>query len=216
MLPVQVWSDIACPWCYIGKRRLEAALAGFAHADQVEVTWRSFELDPHAERDQGDVRQVERLARKYRTTPAQAQAMIDRVATTAAGDGLTMNFDRVRSTNTFDGHRLLHFARAAGQGGAMKERLMKAYFTDGEMVGDRETLARLAGEVGLDRDQAAAVLATDRFAAEVREDEELARDLGISGVPFFVIGSRIGVSGAQPAEVLRGALEKGWTETVGQ
>lgn len=212
-LTVEVWSDIACPWCYIGKRRLEAALAGFAHAGEVDVVWRAFELDPKAPAVQPDAPPMaERLARKYRTSPAQAQTMIDRVVSTAAGDGLGLRFDRVQPGNTFDAHRVIKLAAAQGRADAMKERLFQAYFVDGEAIGDRAALARLAGEVGLDAAAVAEALASDAHTAEVRGEEDEARDLGISGVPCFVIDRRIGVSGAQPADVLRGALEQGWAE----
>jgi predicted DsbA family dithiol-disulfide isomerase len=215
-LRIDIWSDIACPWCYVGKRRLEQALTGFRHqveGAEVEVVWRAFELDPSAPRVR-DTQQsyAERLARKYGTTPAQAQAMIDRMVDTAAGDGLALRFDHIRPGNTFDAHRLLHLAHERGLQDALKERLLRAYLTEGQAIGEPEVLAPLAREVGLDEREVADLLAGDRYAAEVRQDEAIARELGITGVPFFVLAGRLGVSGAQPADVLRGALDRAWRE----
>jgi predicted DsbA family dithiol-disulfide isomerase len=215
-LRIDIWSDIACPWCYVGKRRLEQALAGFRRdvpGADVEVVWRAFELDPSAPRVR-DTRQsyAERLAHKYGTTPPQAQAMIDRMVDTAAADGLALRFDHIRPGNTFDAHRLLHLAHERGLQDALKERLLRAYLTEGQAIGEPDVLAPLAREVGLDEREVADLLAGDRCAAEVRKDEALARELGITGVPFFVLAGRLGVSGAQPADVLRGALDRAWRE----
>jgi predicted DsbA family dithiol-disulfide isomerase len=211
-LRIDIWSDIACPWCYIGKRRLEQALDGFAHRAEVEIVWRAFEFDPSAPRVRDrTLSYAARLAAKYGTTPAQAQGMIDRVVDTAAQDGLTFRIDRIQSGNTFDAHRLLHLAHTRGVQDALKERLMRAYFTDGLAIGDRDVLAVLAGEAGLDGGEARELLDGDRYAAEVRADQALARELGITGVPFFVLAGQLGVSGAQPAQVLRGALDQAWS-----
>lgn len=206
-LRIDVWSDLACPWCYIGKRRLDAALAQAAPAGGVEVTWRAFELDPTAPavRDDG-LTQAERLAAKYRRSAAEAEAMITNVTRIAAGDGLAFRIDRSKSGNTFDAHRVVKLAATHGHGTAAKERLFAAHFTEGQALGDRATLAALAAEVGLDAAEVTAMLASDRFAAEVRADQRLARELGISGVPFFVFDQRLAVSGAQPVEALVGAL----------
>ena len=210
---LDIWSDIACPWCYVGKRRLEAALEGFAYRDSIEIVWRAFELDPAAPRALPDnVSYAGRLAKKYGTSVPQADAMIAGMAATAANDGLDFRFDRIRSGNTFDAHQLLHFAAGKGKQGALKERFLHAYFTEGEPVGDAEVLVRLATEVGLDGDEARSALASGAFAADVRADEQEARELGITGVPFFVVGGRYAISGAQPAELLRRALEKAWSE----
>jgi len=212
-LRIDIWSDIACPWCYVGKRRLEQALARFAHAGEVEIVWRAFELDPSAPRVRDAMQSyVERLGRKYGTTPTQAQAMIDRMVDTAAQDGLALRFDHIRPGNTFDAHRLLHLAHERGVQGALKERLLRAYLTEGVAIGEPEALAPLAREVGLDDTEVGDVLGGDRYGSEVRQDEAIARELGISGVPFFVLGSRLGVSGAQPVDVLLGALERAWAE----
>jgi predicted DsbA family dithiol-disulfide isomerase len=212
-LTVDVWSDIVCPWCAIGKRRLEAALAAFPHHDDVEVVWRAFELDPSAPAVQvGD--NVSRLATKYGRSKAEAHAMLRRVTETAAADGLDFRLEQARSGNTFDAHRLLHWAAEHGLQGALKERFFRAYFTEEQAIGERDVLVRLASDVGLDAEQARVVLASDRFATDVREDEGTARKLGISGVPFFVLGGSLGVSGAQPAEVLVRALTQAWDNAL--
>jgi predicted DsbA family dithiol-disulfide isomerase len=201
---VEIWSDIACPWCYVGKRRFEAALARFDH--EVEVTWRSFELDPGAPASREESA-AEHLAGKYGMPVEEARARQAQLAAMAAADGLEFNFDRVRAANTFDAHRLTHLAAAHGLQDAMVERLQRAHFTDGELLSDHETLARLAAEVGVA--DAAEMLASDRYAAEVRDDERLAQEIGITAVPTFVVDRRIAVAGAQQPEVLRELLQRG-------
>ena len=210
-LKVEIWSDIACPWCYVGKRRFEAALAGFEHRDQVEVSWRSFELDPGAPRER-DGDRVEHLARKYGTTREQAEKMHEQMTAVAAGEGLEFRFDIARSGNTFDAHRLTHLAAAHGRQDAMKERLFRAYLSEGEAIGDPAVLERLGLEVGLPEEELRELLAGDRYAAEVREDEQLAASLAITAVPFFVVDRAIAASGAQPPELLRELLDRAWTQ----
>lgn len=206
---VEIWSDIACPWCYVGKRRFEAALAAFEHRDEVEVTWRSFELDPGAPRERpGDL--AEQLAAKYGSSVEQAREMQRNMTGVAAGEGLDFRFDLARAGTTLDGHRLLHLAHAHGAQDAMKERLMRAYLTEGELMSDLDALERLGLEVGLPGDEVHAVLTTDRYADEVRADERAAASLGISAVPFFVVDRAFGASGAQPPEVLGDLLRRGW------
>ena len=214
-MKVEIWSDVVCPWCYIGKRRFEAALGRFAHADQVEVEWRSFELDPHATSvraagegpDHADV-----LASKYAMSRAQAEAAIGNVTAAAAGEGLDFHLDVSLRSNTFDAHRVIHLAAARGIQDAVKERLMRAYFTEGEPVGDRDALLRIATDAGLDAAEVEQVLDTDEHADAVRADEAEARALGISGVPFFVVDRLYGVSGAQPADQLLAVLERACSE----
>lgn len=214
-LRIDIWSDIACPWCYVGKRRLEAALLRFHHRESVEIVWRAFELDPAAPRVQdSSVSYAARLARKYGTSEAQADAMIQRMTDVARADGLDFRFDRIRPGNTFDAHRLLHLAADRGKQGALKERLLRAYMTEGEPIGEPAVLARLAGEAGLDVDEAEGVLSTDAYAREVRAEERAAAELGVHGVPFFVFAGRFGVSGAQPAEQLGMALDRAWAEVA--
>jgi predicted DsbA family dithiol-disulfide isomerase len=212
-LRVDIWSDIACPWCYIGKRRLEAAFARFPHRDAVEVVWHAFELNPSAPReiDRGSS-YAERLARKYGSSVPEAERRIGKMSDLAKADGLSFHFDRIRPGNTFDAHRVLHLALERGVQGAVKERLLRGYMTEGEAIGVPEVLIRLAGEAGLDADEVRDKLANGAYADEVRDDEEQARALGIEGVPFFVMGGRYGVSGAQPAEVLLRALTQAWTD----
>jgi predicted DsbA family dithiol-disulfide isomerase len=209
---VEIWSDIACPWCYVGKRRFEQALARFEHPGAVEVVWRSFELDPNAPRGHG-VPQDELLAAKYGVPLERARQMSARVASEAKKEGLDLHFDRVKVGNTFDAHRLVHLAGTTGKADAMKERLMKAYFTDGEAIGEPETLTRLAADVGLAAARVRDVLRSAAYAADVRADEGRARSFGISGVPFFAIDERYGVSGAQTPDVLLDALRQAHGES---
>ncbi len=212
---VEIWSDVVCPWCYIGKRRFETALGQFAHRDEVVVVWRSFELDPHAERlVPGTLNEL--LARKKGGTPEQAAAMSAQITALAATEGLEYHLDQARSGNTFDAHRLLHLAAEQGRQGALKERLMRAYFTEGRPIGEAATLVALAAEVGIAAAEAAAVLAGDAYAAEVRADERRAAALGITGVPFVVVDGRYGVSGAQPPQVFLNVLEQAWAESPGE
>ena len=212
-LTVEIWSDVVCPWCYIGKRRFEAALERFGHADEVTVMWRSFELDQEAPKV-AEGTATERLAAKYGMSLERAQQLHAEMTERAAEEGLDFRFDLARGGNTFDAHRLIHLAATYGHQAASKERLMRAYFTEGEPIADPETLIRVVAEVGVDPVEARDVLQTDRFAEDVREDELLASQLGIQGVPFFVLDRRYGVSGAQPPEVLVQALERAWGEAV--
>jgi predicted DsbA family dithiol-disulfide isomerase len=211
-LPVQIWSDIACPWCYVGKRHFEAALANFEQRDAVKVTWRAFELDPAAPSVYpGEY--AERLAKKYAVSIQDAGAMIERMTETARGVGLEFRFDRIAAGSTFDAHRLLHLAAERGMQGAVKERFLRGYMSEGVAIGDPNALTSMAVEAGLDADEVASVLASDSHADAVRQDEAQARSLGIRGVPFFIIG-RYGISGAQPPAVLGQVLGKAWAETT--
>jgi predicted DsbA family dithiol-disulfide isomerase len=211
-LSLQIWSDIACPWCYVGKRRLETALSRFPEREDVRITWRSFELDPGAPAVREPQPYAERIAKKYGSSVSHAQSMITRMTGVAKAEGLDFDFEHARPGNTFDAHRLLHLAHARGKQDALKERLFRAYLCEGQAIGDRETLARLGGEVGLDADELQAVLSTDQYAREVRADEAAARAIGVDGVPFFVIADRYAVAGAQPADLLLSALTKAWSE----
>jgi predicted DsbA family dithiol-disulfide isomerase len=209
---VDIWADVACPWCYIGKRQLDRALARFAHRERVEIVWRAFELDPMAPRVAEAPSGVEQLARRYGMPVPQAQAMIDHVTQAGQRAGLELRLDRMRAASTFDAHRVLQLAVRSGKQGALLERLMRAMHVEGRAIADREVLAELAGQVGLDGAEVGEALDGDRCTTEVRRDESVARHLGITGVPYYVFGGRFAVSGAQPFEVLLGALERGHAE----
>lgn len=209
---IDVWSDVVCPWCAIGRARWVAALADFPHRDLVHIRWRSFELDPGAPREYpGPL--ADKLAAKYRVSVEQARDMYRQMMEVGAGDGLDFRFDRARSGNTFDAHRLLHHAAQAGGPllqDRLKERLFRAYLTDGEPIGDHQALARVAGDAGLVAEEAAAVLAGDSYAVDVRADEREAADHGITAVPFSVIDDTYALPGAQPVGALRRVLDKAW------
>jgi len=208
-MQVEIWSDVVCPWCYIGKRHLEDALGRFEHRDDVEVIWRSYQLDPTAPRVR-EIDQLTHLSEKYGIPREQAQAMQARVVGIAAEAGLTYHLDEARAGNSFDAHRLVHLAAESGLADAMEERLFLAYMTEAQPIGEVDTLRALAIDIGLDAAAIDDVLATDRYADEVVDDIDVARRLGITGVPFFVIDRQFGVSGAQRADVLLGALEEAW------
>jgi len=209
---VEIWSDIACPWCYIGRRRFEKALADFEHLDQVKVIWRSFELDPNAPSDySGSVNDL--LAERYGMTRERAERVNQHVTELAAIEGLEYHLDRAHPVNSLDAHRLIHLAAQYNLQSEMKERLQKAYFTEGAIVSDVETLVRLAVEVGLNADETHQMLSSDSFLDSVRADQQRAQQLGIHGVPFFLLDEKFGVSGAQPTEVFTTGLQRAWTET---
>ncbi len=208
---IDIWSDVVCPWCYIGKRRFERALADFPHAADVDVVWHSFELDPAAA-PTTDVPPAERLAAKYGLTVEQAQQANDRLTATAADEGLEFHLDETRSGNSFDAHRLLHLAADRGLQGQLKERLLRAYFTERVAIGEPTELRRLAAEVGLDDAEVTRVLDSDEYGEDVRADEAQAHSYGISGVPFFVVDDRYGISGAQPTELFTEALHRAWDD----
>jgi predicted DsbA family dithiol-disulfide isomerase len=211
-MKVEIWSDYVCPFCYIGKRRFQSALEQFANKKDIEVVFKSFELDPHAKRD-GNPNVYEMLAAKYGMSKEQAVANTNNIAMQAKSVGLDFHFDRSIQTNTFDAHRLAHFAASKGKLSEMTERLLKAHFTDGLHVGDPNTLADLAAEIGLDREAAAQMLADEnQFAKEVRADEQEAGRLGVRGVPFFVINRKYAISGAQPTQLFLETLQKAWDE----
>ena len=209
-LKVDVWSDIACPWCYIGKRRLEAGIAAYRAQDgalPVEVEYHSFELAPDTPVD-FDGNEVDFLVRHKRLTADQVRSMIDRVTRIAADEGLAYDYDALRHTNTVKAHQLLHYANDRGLQVEAKERLLRAYFVEGRHIGRADDLADLAVEIGLDRDDVLRSLAEDEYLAAVRADQRAAVELGIQAVPFFVIDGRYGVSGAHPADVFTQALSQ--------
>ncbi|GAA4368032.1 DsbA family oxidoreductase [Nocardioides caricicola] len=211
---IEIWSDVVCPWCYVGKRRLETALAGFEHADDVEIVYRSFELDPTAPRH-GHELSTGVIARKYGRSEDEMRQMQQQLVDLAAQEGLAFRlFDTVH-TNTVDAHRLLHLALESG-GPALqrelKEALLSAYFEQARNIGDHDVLAEVAVATGLDRDRVAEVLASDEYAAAVAADVAQARAYGATGVPFYVVDQKYGVSGAQPAATFSQVLEQAWAE----
>jgi predicted DsbA family dithiol-disulfide isomerase len=204
-MKIDIWSDVVCPWCYLGKRRIDDALAHFG--GEHEVVYHAFELNPGAPRTYDDgLTNTERIGRKIRASPADVEAMQARMTRMGAEAGVEFRFDRVQSGNTFDAHRIAALGLARGAQAAVVERLMKGCFTDGEAIGDRDVLVRLAGEAGLDVAEARDMLAGERFTDEVRADEERAKELRITGVPFFMLGGKIAVAGAQSVEALVQAL----------
>lgn len=212
-LRIDVWSDIACPWCYVGKRRLERALGEFPHAGRVNVVWHAFELDPGAPKERDpSVSHAERIARKYGISVAQARQATERLVEAGKGEGIAFDFVNIRSGNTFDAHRLVRLGLERGVQGGVKERLLRAYFEEGKLVSDSGTLLRLGVEAGLDERAVADLLTSDTYAAEVRADETSARELGIDGVPCFVLDGRFAVTGAQSPQVLLSALHHAWSE----
>jgi predicted DsbA family dithiol-disulfide isomerase len=211
-MKIEIWSDIVCPFCYIGKRRLENALASFPHADKVEIQWHSFELDPQAQPEPG-VSLYKRLAAKYGNTEAWARQMSANMTQSAAELGLAFDFDRAVHANTLHAHRLVHLAERHGKQDAAKERFFKAYLEEGEDLNDFATLTRLANELGLPAGEVEQVLNSDEFTQDVRHDEYQARQIGVRGVPYFVFDDKYAVSGAQPSELFQEVLEKVWEES---
>jgi predicted DsbA family dithiol-disulfide isomerase len=209
---VEIWADLVCPWCYIGKHRFEKALARFPHRAEVEVVLRSFQLDPGMPRAQAR-RQSDVLAEKYGMSVAQARARQAEVEKIAAADGLELHLQEGFTGNTFDAHRLVHLAKARGLGDAVSDRFYRAHFTEGRSLFDAESLIALAGEAGLDEEAARAVLASDEYAAAVGADLQAAASLGASGVPFYVLDRRYGISGAQRSELFERALAQAWQES---
>lgn len=212
-MQVEIWSDVFCPFCYIGKRNFETALAAFPHRDQVQVTWRSFQLQPDAPLE-ADYTSNEMLSRKYGVSIEEARNMQQSVADRAAQVGLAFDLENSKVTNSFDAHRITHLAKANGLQDAAEERFFKAYFTEGLHVGRRDTLIALAKEIGLDDAAVTALLNGDQFADDVRADIALGSSFGLTGVPFFVFERKYAVAGAQPTEVFTQVLEKVWSETA--
>lgn len=206
-MEVEIWSDVICPWCYIGKRRFETALAQFPERGKVNIIWRSFELDPKAPQQYPGTLD-EMLSRKYGVSPQQAASMNARVTALAAEVGLEYHLSIARPGNTFDAHRLLHYAAERKLGDRATERIMRAYFSESLPVGDRAALARLAPEFGIPEGEASSMLESDAYADAVRADEARAASFGISGVPFFVFDEKSGISGAQAVETFADALKQ--------
>jgi predicted DsbA family dithiol-disulfide isomerase len=204
-MQVEIWSDVVCPWCYLGKRRFERALESFSHRDEVEVVYRSFELNPDAPAGV-TTPTVERLASNYRMTREQAEDAQRQMAERAAGEGLEFRMANLRSGNTRDAHRLLHLAKDRGVQTELAERLHRAYFTEQASIFDHESLTEIAVAAGLDAAEVRRVLADREYDDAVDTDEAMARAIGATGVPLFVIDRRYGISGAQPTETFLHAL----------
>jgi predicted DsbA family dithiol-disulfide isomerase len=213
-MEIELWSDFACPWCALGIYRLDAARAEFEHGDAITVTHRSFELDPHAPSKRPQSME-EVLASKYGMSPAQVQAGHDRLTAMGAEVGMKFNFERIQLGNTFDAHRLAQAARGTAAEDAVVKGLFAAYFTDGSLLSDHDTLGQVATTAGLHADVATQVLESDSHADDVRADEAAARELGISGVPHFVINGAWAVPGAQDVDTLVTVLRRAWARAEG-
>ena len=210
-MKVEIWSDIMCPFCYIGKRRFENALQEFSHKEDIEVIWKSFQLNPNL-KTQPTKNINNYLAEIKGWTIDHAKQMNDHVTNMAKEVGLDYDFDKAVVANSFDGHRLIQLAKANGKGDAMEERLFRAYFTEGKNIADHSTLIQLGTEIGLDPITIKKVLESNEYVDKVEQDIYEARQIGVSGVPYFVFNNRYAVSGAQASETFLGALNKAWGE----
>ena len=209
-MKIEIWSDVVCPFCYMGKRKFEIALAQFKHKDEVEVLWHSFQLSPEFKRNGGDIHDY--LAEKYGRTREWAKEMNANVAAAAKDVGLHYDFDRVIPTNTFNAHRLIHLAKDHDHQGKAEERLFSAYFTEGKDLGDIETLVELGTEIGLEREVVRKTLSQSDYSDAVEGDRNEAEELGIHAVPFFVFNRRYAISGAQPSHLFLETLNQIWEE----
>ncbi|GLY10718.1 DsbA family oxidoreductase [Pseudobacillus badius] len=214
-MEIVIWSDFVCPFCYIGKRRLEEALAGVSFKEQVTIRFKSYELAPDAPKEASESIH-EMLAKKYGMSVEQAKATNASIAEQAKEAGLTFNFEQMKPVNTLDAHRLAKFAAEKGKGAEITEQLLKAYFTDSLILSDAQVLANIAAAVGLDEKEALSFLQGSRLTEDVRADEAEARQLGVQGVPFFVLNNKYAVSGAQPVDVFKSALQQVWEEENGK
>jgi predicted DsbA family dithiol-disulfide isomerase len=208
-MKIEIWSDVMCPFCYIGKRRFENALNQFSHRDKVEIVWKSFQLDPHMKTEPGK-NLNEHLAEMKGITIDHARRMHEHVTAMAAEVGLEYNFDKAIVANSFDAHRLVQLAKANEKGDAIEERLFKAYFTEGKNIADHAVLAELGTEAGLDREAVQQMLESNSYADEVQHDIYEAGEIGVRGVPFFLLNDRYAVSGAQPIDTFLSALNTAW------
>ncbi|QNF93992.1 DsbA family oxidoreductase [Janibacter sp. YB324] len=210
-MQIDIWSDIACPWCYIGKRRLETALADHPHRDEITVAWHSYQLDPslpeHYEGTEADY-----LASRKGMPVEQVREMFGHVAEQAAGEGLAYDFDRLVVANSARAHELLHLAKERGLGDEVKEALLSGHFEHGLDIGDVDALARVGADAGLDEGEVRAALADGRYKAAVASDIDMARQIGVTGVPFVVVDMKYAVSGAQPPELFREVVDKALAE----
>lgn len=210
-MKIEIWSDVACPWCYIGKRRFETALSEFPHRDSVEIQWRSYQLDPSIP-EHYDGTELDYLSKRKGMDPAQVGQMFDHVALQGKGEGLNYRFEDVVVANSFTAHRLIHLAASHGKQDEAKELLLSGHFEHGKDIGSQEYLTGLGSDLGLPEAEVAELFSTDKYAEDVRNDIAEARMLGVTGVPFFVIDRKYGLSGAQPSEVFTQALTQAWQE----
>lgn len=210
-MKIEIWSDFACPFCYIGKTRFEEALSQFKHKNKVEVIYKAYQLNPQAPKVMTK-NAYETFAEGHGMTPQQAKERFLMFTQNAKSVGLTYNYDIIQMTNTFDAHRLAKWANTLGKEEALTSRLMKAYFTDGLNIADYDTLVKLADELGLPKEQAAEVLAKNQFSDQVKQEQQEARQIGVQGVPFFVLNRKYGISGAQQTAYFKQALEQIWAE----
>jgi Predicted dithiol-disulfide isomerase involved in polyketide biosynthesis len=212
-MKIQIWSDVMCPFCYIGKRRFEQALEQFEYKNEVEVEWKSFQLNPNLVTDP-TININQYLADIKGITIDHAKQLNDQVTQMAAEVGLTYDFDKAIVANSFDAHRFAHLAKQNGLGAEAEEALFKAYFTEGKNIADHEILAELGEQIGLDKDEVAHTLKGNKYAINVNQDIAQAQQLGVRGVPFFVMDMKYAVSGAQPVDAFTQTLEKAYNEWV--
>ncbi|MES2591232.1 MAG: DsbA family oxidoreductase [Bacteroidota bacterium] len=212
-MKVEIWSDIMCPFCYIGKRKFEKALAQFENAEQVEISWKSFQLNPGMKTD--PKKSINEYLSEIKGMPLeQAKEINEHVTQLAKAVGLQYNFDKAIVANSLDAHRLIQFAKEKNKDGEAEERLFKAYFTEGKNIADHATLALLASEIGLDQEEVQSFLKSNKYTEEVNNDIAEAQKIGVRGVPFFVIDRKYGVSGAQESDTFLQALTKAWSEKI--
>lgn len=210
-MEVKIWSDVRCPFCYIGKRKFEMALEKFPHKEKVKVVWESFELDPNLKTNTG-VSAIEHLSEAKGISRAQAEGMQQHVANIAKEVGLDFNSNNTVVANSIKAHRLIQLAKAKGLGNEVEEALFEAYFVEGKNIDDQETLLKTGMSIGLDESEVKDLFSSDAFAKEVRQDEMQAQSIGINGVPFFVLNNKYAVSGAQSPETFLDVLEQTWEE----
>lgn len=210
-MKIEIWSDYACPYCYIGKRNLEKALENFEHKDKIEIVHKAFELYPQMSKEVTTTTQG-RIEQKYGKTPQEAKEMISHIEKIAEGVGLEMNYASVQNTNTIDAHRLTKLAEENGKANEMNERLFKAYFTDNIALGDTQNLIQLSKEIGLDTEKVSLMLNSETYIETVKNDEYEAQQLGVRGVPFFLIGEKIALPGAVSPDGMLSAIKRAWNE----
>lgn len=213
-LKIEIWSDVMCPFCYIGKRKIENAINVFPNKNQVEIEWKSFQLDPRVKSQPGKST-YDYLAEKYGRDRQWSVEMHENVTNQAKAEGLEYNFDKAIIANSFDAHRLSHLAKKRGKGNELEELIFKVYFTDGKDVSEIETLVELGKNVDLDENEIRNMLASNQFKEEVQNDIVEAQKIGVRGVPFFVLDRKYAISGAQPQEVFSETLEKAWENWAG-